>query len=375
MIFKGNNLLLKYSFFISLYKNYNISINNINNINFNKLINLFYKNFYVFMLNNSLDNRYSWSYLYADKNDKELSLNFFIKKTIKNNINLKLCYKNHRASSIIIFKKNTSLFKKVFDIDFSILSKISSYSKNASLNIFKNYNKNLKNDYNINNMEPSFLKTLDLKKKIKTLFNVNRKIAKKLFNIKKIKQHAITRKLKHICNIKKRDNFINLENSLINIIMHSDFFFSEKDCIWFIKNGFICLNSVQIENYNQLVKPYDIINLYNHDFYYIYYKNKLSSLMVNTYKINSKLWSITKNRRDSIYYRGVKNINFTESYPNFFKNFKFFKKDVPLNLEVDYVSMTIILLYYNKNPKLFSFYNLKFFNFYLNRLYNWKFVT
>lgn len=253
-------------------------------------------------------------------------------------------------------------------MDFIILNKINDYKNNSETNLFKNYNnkKNKSVDY-FNNIST---KTLDLKKKIKLLFNTNRKIAKKLFNIKKIKQHAISRKLKHICNLNKKDSFLNLENSLLNLVMASDFFFSEKDFLWFLKNSFITLNSLIVMNKFELIKPYDVITIVNSNYYYNFYKNLLSLLMLNIYKINLKLWSITKNRKDVMYFRGEKVINSAENYPNFFENYKYFKKDLPLNIEVDYVCMTIVLLYYNKNNKYFNFYNTKFFNFYLNRLYN-----
>ena len=51
-------------------------------------------------------------------------------------------------------------------------------------------------------------------------------------------------------------------------------------------------------------------------------------------------------------------------------NYTFFKTDVPLFIEVDYISMNFILLNYKISFKNFDYYNSKFLNIYLNRLYN-----
>ena len=84
------------------------------------------------------------------------------------------------------------------------------------------------------------------------------------------------------------------------------------------------------------------------------------------YKINLKFWSFNKNR-------SLNNKN-VENYPKWIENYKFFKNDIPLNLEVDYLSMSIVVLSYSFNEKNLNYFNLKFINLYLNRLYNWKYI-
>lgn len=55
---------------------------------------------------------------------------------------------------------------------------------------------------------------------------------------------------------------------------------------------------------------------------------------------------------------------------NWLNNYKYLKRDIPLSLEIDYLSMTIVFLDYNINYHSINYYNIKFISLYLNRLYN-----
>ena len=48
----------------------------------------------------------------------------------------------------------------------------------------------------------------------------------------------------------------------------------------------------------------------------------------------------------------------------------YFRDDVPNFLEVDFISMTMVVLNYSIKVNTLDFYNTKFLNIYLNRLYN-----
>lgn len=48
----------------------------------------------------------------------------------------------------------------------------------------------------------------------------------------------------------------------------------------------------------------------------------------------------------------------------------YFKEDIPKFIEVDYISMSLTILNYSVSKNYLDFYNIKFLNLYLNRLYN-----
>jgi hypothetical protein len=79
------------------------------------------------------------------------------------------------------------------------------------------------------------------------------------------------------------------------------------------------------------------------------------------------VWSINKNKY---------NVNKQQSYhtPSWVLRFMYFRDDLPKFLEVDYLSMTLVILYKPYNFIEYDFYSLKFMSSYLSRLYNWKFI-
>lgn len=280
------------------------------------------------------------------------SLYIFNKNNSKNNYN--------KIENIVNMKKTSSILKKNSDINYSILNYVNNLKnryENNNLNNFLNYDNSMNLD----------IKNFDFSRRIKPLIKTNRLILKSFNNIKYYRKFSFNKNIKKLVNFNKFNMLFKLENNALNIIMKSDFFFSTNDCIWFFKNSLISVNSKINKNHNTLIYPNDIINISFNSVYFEYYKEFLDKLINNLYKINSKIWSFSKNR--------VFNLNNKENYPKWINNYKFFKKDIPLNLEIDYTSMTIIFLNYNFNYKNFTYYNMKFINLYLNRLYNWKYIS
>lgn len=353
MITLNYNLLFHYFITFKLnIKNYNIFLHFISNG----------KNIYI--LNNSSNFRYNWSEIYNYEAD--ININFIFLKKSKNNQCLNLINNySDKVSDLILLKKRSSVFKKNYDKNYLILNKISLYKDNFNKNFF-NKKKNIffQKEFNVKNF--------DFKKKLKLIIKKNRKIVVDFFNLKYYRNFSISKNLKKICNLKKFDLLINLENSLLNIVIKSDFFFSKNDCTWFIKNGLVSVNSNIILNPNFRLKTYDIVNLAFLENYFLYYKSNLSFLLDNLYKINLKLWSINNNRFKNI--EKKKSDIKEESYPKWIKNYQYFKKDIPLYLEVDYISMTIVLLDNELNFNHLDYYNFKLISLFMSRSYNWKYI-
>lgn len=334
----------------------------------------------VFLINPKIY-KYSWT-----KNKTNLLQYFLVNSynRFKINTSIKIVNLNDKLNEIIIFKKKSSIFKKNTDFEYTILNK-SNTNKNDF--IFKNDNFNnkiIKTFYKKSKIKKySSFKNLNLKKKalpssfhfknidFKKKFNVvlknNRIILRKFLKVKFKRQFAFN---KYIKNLIKNDNLnflYSFEFNIVNILTRSSFFFNKLDCNWFLKNGYISLNGFVVTNNNIILKPLEIVNVSYSGYYYYFYRKSLNDCLNNLYRINSKIWKINQKRMETY---NKKN----EKYSSWTYRFMYFKEDVPKFIEVDYLSMTLVILNYSLKKKYFDFYNIKFLNLHLSRLYNWKYI-
>lgn len=384
IFFYGRFLYLIYNFSILNFFYFNRYILKNNFIIFNTLLKNRCHFFGISFLINPKIFKYSWT-----KNKTNL-LQFFI-TNFSNNLKLNRNYKINSNSSnlndIIIFKKKSSIFKKNIDFEYTILSK-SNTNKNDFIyknddfnskkiksaftnNKTKNYSSFKNLTFNKNNLtEKNFkfnFKNLDFKKKINVVLKNNRIILRKFLKVKFKRQFSFNKYIKNLIKNNVFDFLANFEYNIINIITRSNFFFNKQDSIWFLKNGYISLNGFVTFNSNVVLKPLEVVNISYSNYYYYYYRKSLNDCLNNMYRINSKIWKINQKRIDNY---DKKN----ESYSNWTYRFMYFKEDVPKFIEVDYLSMTLVILNYSINKNYLDFYNLKFLNLYLSRLYNWKYI-
>lgn len=355
---------------------------------FNIIIFNKYKFFPKFLLNYPHLNRYNWTtnysnfikYINVNYIGIFFSENFFLKNlTIFDSLN-----------DIIFFKKKSTMLKKNSDYEFNILNYSAknkdSYYLNNDLHVlnkstittenssglyfdFLNLNnkfcdKKLKNNFN--------LKSLDLNKKINLIFKKNRVLLRKFLKVKFKRENTFNRYIKNFIKLKNLDFLFNFEYRLTNLLCRSLFFFNYSDCFWFLKNGYITVNGVVEYNKKKLIKPFQIVNVVYSDYYFFYYRFMLDNCLSNLYKFNSKIWKINNSRNllnKNIKVNKKKNV---EKYSNWIYKYVYYKNDIPKFIEVDYISMTMVLLNYSFNKNFIDYYNIKFLNTYLNRLYNWK---
>lgn len=327
--------------------------------NYKNFICIYYLNKSKILMVNKYHIKYNWYSFYEGINN----INFYY---IFNNLRMShkspcLFLRNNSLYEIIELKRKSSIFKKNSDHKYLILNYLNLLKNNyENNNNFKKKKENNKKRVNF------FLKNVDVSRRLKPLFKNNRVVLKSFYNLKYYRNFSLSKNIKQISRFNKLDMILTMEYSLVNILMKTDIFISLKDCMWFLKNSFISINSKIIKSEKFLVKPFDIVNV-SHNFYYFnFYKESFNNSLNNLYKINLKLWKINRNR--------LKEGEFKESYPLWMDNYLFYKKDIPVNLEIDYISMSIIVLYYDLKNSNLNYLNLKFVNIYLNRLYNWKYI-
>lgn len=383
-----NNFLFKsicinYNFF-----NFKINLYNVYLYNLFILNKYSYKN--TFFLNYPVQHKYNWintkSNFYKTFNiDSEYYTNVeffeFLKITDLTNFD-----KINHLDNLINFKKNSGFFKRDNKFNSVVLNRLQGLKNNPYNNTnFSDLNF-IHNNIYVNNINKHFVskytykriekinfdnqfssKNMDIKIKSFFIFKKNREILNKLLINKPIRQNKFNKIIKNFLKKTNLDILGNFEFKLVTLLIRSGFFVNFKDALFFIENGYITINNQIIINPNFLVNSNEILKVSFNKYYYLYYRKGLHNVINNIGRYNSYAWKVNKNKY---------NVNKQQSShtPSWVLRFMYFRDDLPKFLEVDYLSMTLVILYKPYNFLEFDFYTSKFMSSYLSRLYNWKFI-
>lgn len=372
-------ILNTFFFFKIIFK---VHVNNI--IIYSNMINNKYKMNNLFFLNFPHFSKYNWC-INTAIHMKFINQNFINTFSVDN-----IFYKNEsvfdKINNILFFKKKSILFKKNSDYEYSILHRSNVSKEDFILDPDLHINNNVLSDedeflsfsFNKQNTLTEFndhdenqkifnYKTIDFKRKINLVYKQNRLLLRKILKVKFKRQNTFNKYVKNISKLKHLDFLYNFEHKLVSLLTKSSLFFNFKDCIWFLKKGCISVNGIVVYNTKKILKPLEIVNVSYNDYFFFYYRFMLDNCLNNLYKFNTKIWKINFQRFNS-------KKKLEENYPSWTYKYMYYRDDIPKNLEVDFISMTMVLLNYEFNKNYIDYYNIKFLNLYLNRLYNWKFI-
>lgn len=145
--------------------------------------------------------------------------------------------------------------------------------------------------------------------------------------------------------------------------MNSCLTYSFFDSINFIKNKNIFLNRVLVTNFNRVVKVGDCIEVVINSNYFIYNYNLNVMTDKNLIKYKSKLLNNIRQKDNS-------SSNSDKFLFKFLKDNSFFKKNIPLYLEVDFFVLSCIIFRDIKSFNDLSFVNRKLLTFFMYKTYN-----
>jgi len=272
-------------------------------------------------------------------------------------------YKNIKL--ITFFKKKNIFFKTDLKIKNKIKKKI---FKKQPLLRKKNYIFLKKNNLLFNKQKikrstlTNFFFKFDFFKKLKQ--NVN--FLKLLFFKKKSTKNKITnfhRKL-------KKKNFFFLQNfdKLIYLtLIKSQFFFFYQDSKFFIQKGLVYLNGLMNKNFMKFLKIGDVVQIIMCETYFQYIKNIRLFFKRKITFLKYKRWSLLFNSDNFFTY--------IRWNPNFLKKFLMFRVDTPSFIEIDFTSLTFIILKKETNFFKKKIFFSNFLSFLLLSSYNWKRLT
>ena len=249
----------------------------------------------------------------------------------------------------LFFKKKNLFFKKKYDIKVIISKRLSFAFKKKKY--FKKVKKKFKNNGNFF-FKKFFFKTLiHCRKKLKTLYYLE----------KIVRQKTIT---KDIFKKTKNSYYKNYthEYTLINILLKGNFFFFVKDIFIFIKLGFVYVNNTQNNKTDFVLSVGDCVQVqvFDHYYNYIIFFKKFLKLKIKKYKQDS--WLFFKRNflnKKSILKKFKKRKN-----PKYIHILYLYKFNIPQYLDIDFITLTIIIL------KKFNICKHK--TYFLNKNFSWK---
>lgn len=208
---------------------------------------------------------------------------------------------------------------------------------------------------------------LDLKYKQHTYFLKNRDMLSQRLNISNKNTKKFSKMIRNL--IKKPTlTFLNkFELSLISILQRSNFFFNSVDTKFFIKAGFVFVNGLVIKNLMYTTKLNDRINIILDDDYFSYYKESLHNMNILISRYSNYNFSVNQKKIDLSKQQKT-------HQPSWLKNLFYFREDIPNFLEIDFLTLSISIIYL-PNITEYDTLNLRCLNIFQKRLYNWKFVN
>ncbi len=155
-----------------------------------------------------------------------------------------------------------------------------------------------------------------------------------------------------------------LEMALFSIILRSRIAYTIDEAFFLIQNGLVFINGIKCTDVYTIINCNDRIQLVLSKALHLYHRNELSIANFFRKKIRSYVLSFKTRSRRFKWKIGKK------SWP--LKHI-WFNYDIPRYLEVDYLTMTIFVLYLPLNIKEMFTYNFLLNKFLTSKCYNWRF--
>jgi hypothetical protein len=182
------------------------------------------------------------------------------------------------------------------------------------------------------------------------------------------KAKAITRSI----NLKSKQkiwwNIVNFDKYLYNILISSRLVYTYYDSFIFIKNKYVYMNRFSVTNPHKILSKGDCIELIINKkyFFYIRYLNKLYDR--NLYKLRCEFRYKMKNKKSYV-------CSNYDRWNRLFRDNYFFRKKIPLYLEVDFFVLSVVFVRDIVNIFDLSFVNRKIISYSMYKLYNWKWIS
>ena len=159
-----------------------------------------------------------------------------------------------------------------------------------------------------------------------------------------------------------------LEFSLFNIVLRSRFTTSLRDALSWVNKGLIFINNTPCINPYASLELGDRVQLIITNSYFIYKKTYFAKNKKDVAKLRAKLW--LKNHGSFNLFRKR-----SKCWPQWILRTAYYKSIIPNFLEVDYLTLSAVIVCLPKNIIEYDSVLWRYLNIYNFRLYNWKVIN
>jgi hypothetical protein len=188
-----------------------------------------------------------------------------------------------------------------------------------------------------------------------------------LFNKKYKRQGELTN---YFLKIGKYNFLKTNPTSLFIILLKSQFFLFSNDVLYFLKNGYVFLNRVCVFLLTKTISVNDVIQLQLRSNYFLYFKKVkifFKKKLIQNKKLKKLFFFKILKKKGTFLKRRVN---------NFFNLFSFYKFNVPIYLELDFICLTVFLIKATSNLLyLNNFLFYRVLNTSMFKLLNFKKIT
>lgn len=189
---------------------------------------------------------------------------------------------------------------------------------------------------------------------------------------KYIYQKQLTRYLVKFYSFLKSYNILALEYKIWKIIIYSRLLPDLHSIKDFMSNSLLFLNGTVLKNENHIIAVNDIVQIQVSVWYYIYYKWLMSwnNLRIKKFK------KLVYRKKIASSYTIIKSLKQKSKYtPAYIYNMRFDMSDTKSYIEVDYFTLSFILIYDNFILDFNQPDDFPEMRHYVYRMYNWKYIN
>lgn len=330
--------------------------------------------------------KYLLTYTFLKLN-KDLFFNCdFFKTTNLNFLKKNISFRKKQRMLRTFLKKTLTLKKSISSLNYANPIKIANFNY-KKLNKYRNYNLKSFSFFKNLNIKSIFLKnrrinrlvtikknklrnrnSIFFKKKFLKSLIFSRNMFKFLFNIKLNKKKKISRLVASSSHLTFFNRLIKLEFTLFNLLLRCRILFTIKDAYNFIKNGYVYVNnSLTCDPFKQL-SVHDRIQIVIGKSYFFFRSFFYSKIKIDIAKLKNKMWRKRSGNFNLFRKR-------SKLWPNWIFRTAYYNTFTPSYLEVDILSLTIILLFVPSRIVEYKSIIWKYVNLYNYRLYGWKVIN
>ena len=267
--------------------------------------------------------------------------------------------KFRRTKDIVLWKKKTSFFKKNNKLELSFLKRVYMFKFKKSV---------LNKSPRRRRRKHMFSKFIDLHKRTNLIWYYNRRFFKKFLKVPSIRQLNLSRFFSSFIKSSPH-NFIRFwDDSLLNLSLITRLVPSFKEAAFLAESGLIFINGIQQWKHNSVVRLGDVVQIGISDIFYKFYRWNIHFKQRLFKRVGYHLWLLNR-FRFNFYKQSTKRI------PEFIDNIMFFYEDTPRFLELDFLTLTFIVILRKNRFRFFNFFFKKVTALNMMRLYNWKYIV